>query len=579
MGKIWAKLLLALLIALGSSGLGAAPGIRVKAAEAGSAAFRLVPEQSTVYTGTDTVLRLEGVDMQDVFSFEAVLAYDPADIQIVKTTGALEGGLSPGLMDQNGKAVFAFTKTGNTSGVSGTAPLAVFTVRGLQAGVADIRLVSLKTINSSLTKEELYEGNQVELTVTKRAESTPDSPPESAPPPVVSPGAGDTAGIKRGPDETQGPYRKAVFLLAEEWLKQQNSTGSAAPLVIRLPDAGAVNGYILSFPASWINGAASGRPLQIESVYGTVTLPPHMLVTSGIPSGQTASFSLTRLLPEHIPALAQNAVAGYPAYGLELAVDGKPLSWSNPAAPVTVALSYTPSGAEAANPESIIIRYVDEQGAASVVPGGRYHAASGQIVFRATHFSLYAVGFKAVAFRDLHSVEWARTAIGALAARNILNGTGYELYSPELPVKRGDFVKLLAGALELSSPGLENAADFADVEAGSYYYNSIKLARQLGIAEGGLDNRFLPEAAITRQEVMALMDRALRLTRPQESSVAPPASILQPFADREELADYAAPGAARLVSLGYIQGYGGKLHPHQPMTRAEAAVLIDAILK
>ncbi len=552
----------------------------VKAAEAGSPTFRLVPEQgTTVYTGMNTVLRLEGVNMQDVFSFEAVLAYDPADIQIVKAAGTLEGGLSPELMNQNGKAVFAFTKTGNTSGVSGTAPLAAFTVRSLQEGKSEIRLLSLKIINSSLTKEELYEGNQVELTAIKREEDTPDSPGESVAPPVVSPGAGDTAGIKRGPDESQGPYRRAAFLLAEEWLKQQSSSGSAAPLVIRLPDAGAVNGYTLSFPASWINGAASGRPLQIESAYGTVTLPPDMLGTTGVPSAKTASFSLTRLLPEHIPALAQNAVAGYPTYGLELAVDGKALNWSNTSAPVTVALPYTPTGAEVAHPESIIIRYVDEQGAASVVPSGRYHAASGQIVFRATHFSLYAVGFKAVAFRDLDSVEWARPAIGALAARDILNGTGHELYSPELPVKRGDFVKLLAGALELSAPGQQQTADFADVEAGSYYYSSIKLARQLGIAEGGPDNRFLPEAAITRQDVMALMDRALRLTRPQVSSAAAPASALQPFADREVLADYAAPAAARLISLGYIQGYGGKLHPHQPMTRAEAAVLIDAILK
>lgn len=580
MGKTWAKLLLALIIALGGSGLGAAPGMRVKAAEAGNPAFRLVPAQgTTVYTGTDTVLRLEGVNMQDVFSFEAVLAYDPADLQIVKAAGALEGGLSPELMNQNGKAVFAFTKTGNTSGVSGTAPLAAFTVRSLQEGKSEIRLLSLKTINSSLTKEELYEGNQVELTAIKREEDTPGSPDDPGTPSVASPGVGEAAGIKRGPDETQGPYRRAVFLLAEEWLKQQSSAGLAAPLIIRLPDADAVNGYTLSFPAPWINRAASGRPLQIESAYGTVTLPPDMLGTTGAPAGQTASFSLTRLIPEHIPALAQNAVAGYPAYGLELAVDGKALNWSNPAAPVMVALPYTPSGAEAARPESIIIRYVDEQGAAAVVPSGRYHAAAGQVKFRATHFSLYAIGFKAVTFRDLDSVEWARPAVSALAAREILNGTGHELYSPELPVKRGDFVKLLIGALELSSSGPKEAADFADVEAGSYYYASIKLARQLGIAEGGADNRFLPEAAITRQDVMALLDRALRLTRPQESSAAAPVSALQPFADREELADYAAAGAARLVSLGYIQGYGGKLHPHQPMTRAEAAVLIDAILK
>lgn len=560
--------------------MGAAPGMRVKAAEAGSPAFRLVPEQNTtVYTGTDTVLRLEGVNMQDVFSFEAVLAYDPADIQLVKATGALEGGLSPELMNQNGKAVFAFTKTGNTSGVNGTAPLAAFTVRSLQAGKSEIRLLSLKTINSSLTKEELYEGNQVELTAIKRAENIPGSPDDPGTAPVAAPGVSEAAGIQRGPDETQGPYLRAVFRLQEEWLKQQSSTGVTAPLVIRLPDAGAVNGYILSFPASWINGAASGRPLQIESVYGTVTLPPDMLGTPGAPSGQTASFFLTRLIPAHIPDLAKSTAAGYPAYGLELAVDGKALSWSNPAAPVTVALPYTPSGAEAAHPESIIIRHVDEQGAASVVPSGRYHAATGQVMFQATHFSLYAIGFKAVAFRDLDSVEWSRPAVSALAARDILNGTGPELYSPELPVKRGDFVKLLAGALELASPGLEEAANFADVEAGSYYFAPIKLARRLGIAEGGPDNRFLPEAAITRQDVMALMDRALRLIRPQESSVAAaPASVLQPFADREELADYAAPAAARLVSSGYIQGYGGKLHPHQPMTRAEAAVLIDALM-
>lgn len=567
------KIALVTALLLFISSLGLFPGMWTAAAAAEEApSFRLVLERNNAYLHEDTTLWLEGQNVQDLYSFEAVVEYDPAHIQIVKAASSLSGGLSPNLSGNNGRWVFAFTKTGSAAGENGHVRLAAFTVRGLQADQAEIRLASVKTINSSLTKEEHYTGNQVVLTVMRQEDSTSSSPDET--PAAVTPSPA-LAGIKRIADQMQGPYRKAAYQLDEEWLKQQNKTG-ASPIVIRLPAAEAMNGYTLFFPADWINGSY-GRSLQLESEYGAVTLPPDMLGNSGI-SAQTAGFSLTRLLSEHIPAQQKEAVSGYPAYQLELSLNGELMNWSNPSAPVSVSFPYKASRSESAHPESIVIRYVDEQGAGSTVPSGRYDPSAGRVAFRTSHFSLYAIGYKEVAFRDLGSAEWARTAVSALAARDIAHGTSEGLYSPGLSVKRGDFIKLLMGVVENSGDINRKVLDFADVDKSSYYYTPIMLARQLGIAEGGSDNRFEPEAFITRQDVMALVDRALRLTSALRETPQQSASVLLPYADREELADYATAAAANLVARGYIQGYDSKLHPLQPMSRAEAAVFIDAII-
>ncbi|MDD4801915.1 MAG: hypothetical protein PHF24_03060 [Syntrophomonas sp.] len=64
------------------------------------------------------------------------------------------------------------------------------------------------------------------------------------------------------------------------------------------------------------------------------------------------------------------AIGDKPLIQLTLSIDSNQTNWSNPDAPVTVSIPYTPTAAELANPESIVIWHIGGSGRAVSVPNG-----------------------------------------------------------------------------------------------------------------------------------------------------------------------------------------------------------------
>ena len=165
---------------------------------------------------------------------------------------------------------------------------------------------------------------------------------------------------------------------------------------------------------------------------------------------------------------------------------------------------------------------------------------------------------------------WAIEAIDTLYEMGIVHGTSPNplRYSPDLNIKRGDFVLMIARAFELKA---ETDGNFPDVPKGSYYYDAIAVAKALGIVEGyGID--FKPERFISRQEMMAVIDRTLTavgMPLPQA-----PLSVLDSFTDRDKIAGYALNSAAALVQAGIIRGDDTRINPRDFTTRAQMAVVV-----
>lgn len=72
--------------------------------------------------------------------------------------------------------------------------------------------------------------------------------------------------------------------------------------------------------------------------------------------------------------------------------------------------------------------------------------------------------------------------------------------------------------------------NFDDIDKDAYYYKEIGIARKLGITKGTWSNKFSPDASITRQDMMVLTERALRMLKKLEVQGA--ASDLDKFADK-----------------------------------------------
>ncbi|MNT72715.1 Endo-1,4-beta-xylanase A precursor [compost metagenome] len=56
-------------------------------------------------------------------------------------------------------------------------------------------------------------------------------------------------------------------------------------------------------------------------------------------------------------------------------------------------------------------------------------------------------------------------------------------------------------------------------------------------------------------------------------------SELSAYRDRANVSEYAAPSVAALLRAGIVNGYNSQILPKQPVTRAEAAVIIYNTLK
>lgn len=183
--------------------------------------------------------------------------------------------------------------------------------------------------------------------------------------------------------------------------------------------------------------------------------------------------------------------------------------------------------------------------------------------------TVYSYG---TAFVDLQGYEWAKTEIEALASSGIIKGTSATTFSPGDNITRADFICLLVRALHLNA---EVDGNFNDVEQSDYYYKEVGVARKLGIAQGTSESLFDPRLSISRQDMMVVAARAMKIAgKILDESV----SDLSSFSDSSEVAAYAAGPLAQLLKEGIIQGYNGMIKPNDTAIRAEAAVIIHRLL-
>lgn len=171
-------------------------------------------------------------------------------------------------------------------------------------------------------------------------------------------------------------------------------------------------------------------------------------------------------------------------------------------------------------------------------------------------------------YRDLYGYSWARSAITHLEEKNIINGVSEYWYGPGQNITRGDFAMFLVRTLGLAS---DSTGNFADVSKSREYAKELAIGKALGILSGVGDNRFNPEAEISRQDMMTMTARALNLQAGEINSAA--------YSDWGSISDYAVSSVSAMVASGIIKGNAdGTINPQGKTTRAEAAVIMDRIL-
>ncbi|MBQ7097121.1 MAG: S-layer homology domain-containing protein [Clostridia bacterium] len=171
-------------------------------------------------------------------------------------------------------------------------------------------------------------------------------------------------------------------------------------------------------------------------------------------------------------------------------------------------------------------------------------------------------------FNDINSSHWAYDAVLELSKRGILNGKGAGIFAPEDSVTRGEFIKMITTAMALKNSGTETP--FVDVAPDAWYAPYAAMAYKQGIVLGDNENRFNPDAKITREDMVTILYRALNVNA-EGSALS--------FTDSGQISDYALVAVGYFSDKGIVNGMGdGRFAPKESATRAQAAKILYNII-
>ena len=175
-------------------------------------------------------------------------------------------------------------------------------------------------------------------------------------------------------------------------------------------------------------------------------------------------------------------------------------------------------------------------------------------------------------FNDISGYDWAAESIKKLYNKKIIIGKGNGTFAPNDYVTREEFTAMIVRAFDITYEN-KNEKSFSDIKEGKWYENYIKIAASRGLVSGMPDGSFGVRQMITRQDMAVIL---VNLLKNNNISVVVDNST---FSDFSEVDSYAETAVKTLSQVKIINGFEDNTYrPHNNMTRAEAAVVIDRIL-
>ncbi|WP_336789160.1 S-layer homology domain-containing protein [Paenibacillus sp. MMO-177] len=204
--------------------------------------------------------------------------------------------------------------------------------------------------------------------------------------------------------------------------------------------------------------------------------------------------------------------------------------------------------------------------------GGHYYAQINSLTN-----STYAVVWHSKTFADVTN-HWAKADINDLASRMVIQGVSADTFAPDRSVTRAEFTAILLRALGIHASKDDTQVSFRDVGATAWYHDSVVDAVSYGLITGYSDGSFHPNASISRQEAIVMINRASAMTGLVQASASETAGLISPFSDKKNIDSWALEAVASVAKQGIVKGTNGKLLPKQPVTRAESAVMMKRVL-
>ncbi|WP_096241737.1 S-layer homology domain-containing protein [Alteribacillus bidgolensis] len=171
-------------------------------------------------------------------------------------------------------------------------------------------------------------------------------------------------------------------------------------------------------------------------------------------------------------------------------------------------------------------------------------------------------------FTDVSSGFWAEKEIEYLAEEGIISGYEDGTFRPNEPVKRSQAASMIVEALDLDTTN-RPAADFKDIDNSFHAYDVAATVQDEGII-GGRDGHFMPNNALTRGQMAAVLNRSFDFEQPEGT---------YNFADVDE-EDTFYNDISTIAEVGVTTGYSedNTFRPNNETTRAQFSVFLARVL-
>ncbi|OCT13588.1 hypothetical protein A8709_18520 [Paenibacillus pectinilyticus] len=186
-------------------------------------------------------------------------------------------------------------------------------------------------------------------------------------------------------------------------------------------------------------------------------------------------------------------------------------------------------------------------------------------------------GTYAPSFGDIMG-HWAQKDIEQLTSESIVSGVNDLAFAPNRSITRAEFAALLVRGLKL--PASAAPSGFQDVADSDWYAAPVSAAVKAKLISGYEDHSFKPDAPITREELSAMLVRAMQASGTSTAlSADAEKSVLAKFKDSSSIV-WARPEMAAALQSGLVNGLGDDmLSPSVPATRAQAATMLERFLQ
>ncbi|NLD50568.1 MAG: hypothetical protein GX660_25790, partial [Clostridiaceae bacterium] len=339
------------------------------------------------------------------------------------------------------------------------------------------------------------------------------------------------------------------------------------------PDVAYADSIKVNLPLEYFKSEELKHRVDLKTSFADISIPDRLFEKNELSESEFMTVIVSRSNKSRLESEVRSLTGDRPVIGINVRKKNEEILSDSLETPLKVSIPYIPSEEELKNTENIVVIHIKDDGSYVVVQDGVYDHETGKVIFEALDCGQYAVAYVKKTFKDIRNGYWAKSQIEALASRGIISGRKDSTFRPADNVTRADFIVLLVKTLGLNA-GFDN--NFSDVRPTDYYYKPLGIAKKLGISEGDGNNKFNPGSLISRQDMMTLTAKALKITGKIGSENT--GSDIDIFKDSKIIASYAKGAVSVLVGEKIIKGNGEYINPYANATRAETAVIMHRLL-